>query len=80
MLMCPGFIRDMLTDKDADRLDDRQIANNAAHGFGAAMYGNRQVRNCAYSKANRRQGHFCQYNTRFHKGIVIQLLEVPTRI
>ncbi|RSL58716.1 hypothetical protein CEP54_007606 [Fusarium duplospermum] len=31
------FIRDMLLDKDADRLDDRQIAHNAAHGFGAAM-------------------------------------------
>ncbi|KAM5346074.1 hypothetical protein ACJ41O_009079 [Fusarium nematophilum] len=33
----PSFIRDMLLDKDADRLDDRQIAHNAAHGFGAAM-------------------------------------------
>lgn len=32
-----GFIRDMLSDKDSDRLNDRQIANNAAHGFGAAM-------------------------------------------
>lgn len=32
-----GFIGDMLLDKDSDRLDDRQIANNAAHGFGAAM-------------------------------------------
>ncbi|KAL6241591.1 hypothetical protein RBB50_011614 [Rhinocladiella similis] len=32
----PSFIRDMLTDKDADALDDRQIANNAGHGFGAA--------------------------------------------
>ncbi|ETS87774.1 hypothetical protein PFICI_01602 [Pestalotiopsis fici W106-1] len=34
---CPSFIGDMLQDKDADRLDDRQIAHNAAHGFGAAM-------------------------------------------
>ncbi|KAK2598866.1 hypothetical protein N8I77_012248 [Diaporthe amygdali] len=33
----PSVIRDMLEDKDDDRLDDRQIANNAAHGFGAAM-------------------------------------------
>ncbi|KAH8721733.1 cytochrome P450 [Ilyonectria robusta] len=33
----PSFIRDMLSDKDSDRLNDRQIANNAAHGFGAAM-------------------------------------------
>ncbi|CAG9988754.1 unnamed protein product [Clonostachys byssicola] len=33
----PSFIRDMLMDQDHDRLDDRQIANNAAHGFGAAM-------------------------------------------
>ncbi|KAJ4422238.1 hypothetical protein N0V82_003098 [Gnomoniopsis sp. IMI 355080] len=33
----PSFIQDMLEDKDDDRLDDRQIANNAAHGFGAAM-------------------------------------------
>ncbi|KAH7161080.1 cytochrome P450 [Dactylonectria macrodidyma] len=33
----PSFIRDMLNDKDSDRLNDRQIANNAAHGFGAAM-------------------------------------------
>ncbi|EXJ76279.1 uncharacterized protein A1O5_00787 [Cladophialophora psammophila CBS 110553] len=32
----PSFIRDMLIDKDADRLDDRQIAHNAGHGFGAA--------------------------------------------
>jgi hypothetical protein len=32
-----GFIRDMLLDEDKDRLNDRQIANNAAHGFGAAM-------------------------------------------
>lgn len=32
----PGFIRDMLTDKDNDRLEDRQIAHNAGHGFGAA--------------------------------------------
>ena len=31
-----GLIRDMLTDKDADRLNDRQIAHNAGHGFGAA--------------------------------------------
>lgn len=36
MLTEAGFIRDMLTDKDADALDDRQIANNAGHGFGAA--------------------------------------------
>lgn len=34
---CTGIIRDMLEDKDDDRLDDRQVANNAAHGFGAAM-------------------------------------------
>jgi hypothetical protein len=27
----------MLQDKDADRLNDRQIAHNTAHGFGAAM-------------------------------------------
>lgn len=27
----------MLLDEDADRLTDREIANNAAHGFGAAM-------------------------------------------
>ncbi|KAF5013804.1 hypothetical protein FDECE_222 [Fusarium decemcellulare] len=33
----PCFINDMLLDKDSDRLNDRQIANNAAHGFGAAM-------------------------------------------
>ncbi|KAG8158553.1 hypothetical protein KVR01_011675 [Diaporthe batatas] len=33
----PSFIRDMLEDKDHDRLTERQIANNAAHGFGAAM-------------------------------------------
>ncbi|KAI8648298.1 hypothetical protein NCS56_01514000 [Fusarium sp. Ph1] len=34
---CPSFIGDMLLNKDADRLDDRQIAHNAAHGFGAAV-------------------------------------------
>ncbi|KAF3009190.1 hypothetical protein E8E14_005932 [Neopestalotiopsis sp. 37M] len=34
---CPSFIGDMLQDKDADRLNDRQIAHNTAHGFGAAM-------------------------------------------
>ncbi|KAH8886614.1 putative cytochrome P450 [Thozetella sp. PMI_491] len=33
----PSFIRDMLMDKDEDQLNDVQIANNAAHGFGAAM-------------------------------------------
>ncbi|KAF5026974.1 hypothetical protein F66182_1004 [Fusarium sp. NRRL 66182] len=33
----PSFIGDMLQDQDVDRLDDRQIAHNAAHGFGAAM-------------------------------------------
>ncbi|EXJ71840.1 uncharacterized protein A1O5_04341 [Cladophialophora psammophila CBS 110553] len=32
----PSFIRDMLTDKDDDRLEERQIAHNAGHGFGAA--------------------------------------------
>ncbi|OAG35272.1 hypothetical protein AYO21_10543 [Fonsecaea monophora] len=32
----PSFIRDMLIDKDADRLSERQIAHNAGHGFGAA--------------------------------------------
>ncbi|TPX13670.1 uncharacterized protein E0L32_005873 [Thyridium curvatum] len=34
----PSFIRDMILDKDHDRLTDRQIAHNAAHGFGAAMF------------------------------------------
>ncbi|KAM0323294.1 hypothetical protein ACHAQA_008886 [Verticillium albo-atrum] len=33
----PSFIRDMLTDMSDDRLSDKQIAHNAAHGFGAAM-------------------------------------------
>ncbi|KAF5238821.1 hypothetical protein FANTH_10149 [Fusarium anthophilum] len=33
----PSSISDMLQDKDADRLDERQIAHNAAHGFGPAM-------------------------------------------
>lgn len=36
LFMKAGFIRDMLVDKDADRLSDRQIAHNAGHGFGAA--------------------------------------------
>ncbi|KAH6697419.1 putative cytochrome P450 oxidoreductase [Plectosphaerella plurivora] len=33
----PSFIRDMLLDTSEDRLSDKQIAHNAAHGFGAAM-------------------------------------------
>jgi len=28
----------MLIDKDDDRLDERYIAHNGAHGFGAGMY------------------------------------------
>ncbi|KAF2491734.1 cytochrome P450 [Lophium mytilinum] len=32
----PSFIRDMLLSEDKDRLTDVEIANNAAHGFGAA--------------------------------------------
>ncbi|OAG38750.1 hypothetical protein AYO21_07103 [Fonsecaea monophora] len=33
----PCFTADMLLDKDADRLEDVQIAHNAGNGFGAAM-------------------------------------------
>ncbi|KAM5380835.1 hypothetical protein ACJZ2D_003359 [Fusarium nematophilum] len=32
----PSFIRDMMADTGSDRLSDRHMANNAAHGFGAA--------------------------------------------
>ncbi|OCK75418.1 cytochrome P450 [Lepidopterella palustris CBS 459.81] len=32
----PSFIRDMLLSEDKDRLNEVEIANNAAHGFGAA--------------------------------------------
>ncbi|KAH7351469.1 putative cytochrome P450, partial [Pyrenochaeta sp. MPI-SDFR-AT-0127] len=32
----PSFIRDMLLEEDADRLNEVEIAHNAAHGFGAA--------------------------------------------
>jgi len=32
----PSFIRDMLLSEDKDKLSDVEIANNAAHGFGAA--------------------------------------------
>ncbi|KAF2186188.1 putative cytochrome P450 [Zopfia rhizophila CBS 207.26] len=32
----PSFIRDMLLSDDVDRLNEVEIANNAAHGFGAA--------------------------------------------
>ncbi|KAM5355000.1 hypothetical protein ACJ41O_001646 [Fusarium nematophilum] len=31
----PSFIRDMMADTGSDRLSDRHMANNAAHGFGA---------------------------------------------
>ncbi|KAJ3549263.1 hypothetical protein NM208_g588 [Fusarium decemcellulare] len=33
----PSFTRDMLMDRDNDKLSDRQIAHNAGHGFGAGM-------------------------------------------
>lgn len=32
----PSFIRDMLLANEKDRMTDVEIANNAAHGFGAA--------------------------------------------
>ncbi|KAH7077572.1 putative cytochrome P450 oxidoreductase [Paraphoma chrysanthemicola] len=32
----PSFIRDMLLEDDSDRLNEVEIAHNAAHGFGAA--------------------------------------------
>lgn len=33
----------MLVDKDDDRLDDRYIAHNGAHGFGAGMYAEKHL-------------------------------------
>jgi hypothetical protein len=35
-----GFIRDMLLTEDKDKLSDVEVANNAAHGFGAATFVN----------------------------------------